>query len=422
MSRPLTDIDLPSVIASITRREQLNLSLFGAEHRRLRTFPGRFTAAAAVIVRTGKLAPIASYLWYVAAHPVPIPNLFFYSRRILIAEFPSRYISRALQQAGSEFNPDHAAPFDKAAGIRAFFQLRSLAPVARSASAEFPVEIRPFCIWLLARFCYWFAYYRQALADTEISAVVVHDDLEPRILGLACAAQSHGIAVGLFRMSDEHTRPIPPFRVDTLFCWNQGQKDAMSGRYRCAAHLPRVRVPMHPLSSDHPISVAILVNAFYDLTAVQALCTRLAQYVHIGRIYIRPHPRSDANQFSNPSGTWSVASGEPLSALAERIDVAVCGNSSVTMELLYLGIPVVYADDLEQVPRDVYGYHASGIVPAMQEVDIDVSAINQFYRCPDWIRTIDERSEPSGDSLGVREAMRRLGNSTNNQLAETDGS
>jgi hypothetical protein len=81
-----------------------------------------------------------------------------------------------------------------------------------------------------------------------------------------------------------------------------------------------------------------------------------------------------------------ISSSMPLQEDIERTDIAVCGNSTVVIEILRGGRPVLYDHRLDHLAYDYNGYAGHELVlPHPERVTDDVfEKIRQHYFSESW--------------------------------------
>ncbi|PKD43278.1 hypothetical protein [Rhodohalobacter barkolensis] len=95
---------------------------------------------------------------------------------------------------------------------------------------------------------------------------------------------------------------------------------------------------------------------------------------------VRFHPNSRLVIPELPEGISISDKSEPLESFAERISLAVCGNTQAQAKLIMMGVPVVQLKGLDQLYFDFHGYIQRDIVPGIKKPEhFEMSKIIEFY-------------------------------------------
>ena len=126
---------------------------------------------------------------------------------------------------------------------------------------------------------------------------------------------------------------------------------------------------MHvPTNSGEALVIGIYLTALTDEARLQKIVTDFSELPSVGSIFIRTHPtevvNTDLSGIIDQDGPVEMSCTRPLDEDIARTDIAVCGNSTVTIELLHGGRPVLYDQRLDQIDFDYNGYAGHGLVLA----------------------------------------------------------
>lgn len=117
--------------------------------------------------------------------------------------------------------------------------------------------------------------------------------------------------------------------------------------------------------------VVIYPSGVSSFSAIERLYRSLKLNCEVSNLSVKLHPaaKNYAEYHSAGMQTLRQVPGEP--------HVAVCGNSSVVIELMSLGNLVYQCFDIDSIPRDYYGFVASGLV---KELPADRSSEPFVYK------------------------------------------
>jgi len=142
------------------------------------------------------------------------------------------------------------------------------------------------------------------------------------------------------------------------------------------------------------VTVGIFLTALTNMKRLHALVDQLESNPRVERILIRSHPvkvvNEDLSALSARGDHVVETSAMLLSENAGLCDVAICGNSTVTIDLLRGGLPVLYDADLDELAYDTNGYVSHDLVlPLPPELDEPAfQSLNGFYGEPSWVATM----------------------------------
>jgi hypothetical protein len=236
------------------------------------------------------------------------------------------------------------------------------------------------------------------LVDEDVKAVFIACQYSPECLGLAAAAHRAGKKV-LFTnhaSATGETGYVAPLHADLVAVTSQ----AMADLYQ--RHTPHelnvipftVAEPQQPLRAlnrdSHTLTVGIYLTALTDEARLREIVADWSQLPWVGSIFIRTHPAEVVNaDLSGITGTRvpvEISSTTPLREDIMRTDIAVCGNSTVTIEILRGGRPVLYDHRLDHIVFDYNGYAGHGLVlPYPETIDDDIyEQIQRHYFSGHW--------------------------------------
>ena len=223
----------------------------------------------------------------------------------------------------------------------------------------------------------YYMRFRRLLAASDPEAVFIANHYSPECLALATAAHAAGRKV-IFTNHANATWIkgfVPPLYCDLAAVTSQAVLDV----YRAHSDNPfevvfvPLAVPQRPLRTridiGRPITIGIFLTALTRTDRLGALVAQLEAYPWVGRILIRPHPvkaiKEDLSGICNASSRTSESGDLSLFANIAECDFAICGNSSVPIEILRAGVPVFYDHTLDCAIHDLNRFLNLGLVPAL---------------------------------------------------------
>ena len=244
----------------------------------------------------------------------------------------------------------------------------------------------------------YFVRFSMELEQRQPKAVLVSTDSNPYGLGLAFAAKQRGLPA--FYIPHGHIPDGPPrlhFDLSLLDGEALRQLYEESGPIAGDVAFKGCEGERRPMQAERlrrrPPSVGIFLSLVTDWPRLGRLIADLQRTLQPRQLLIRLHP----NELVRPPdavthfGRWDnlvISYGEQvLLADAEQCDFVLAGNSSCHLTLLKYGIPTVYVEGMDDVPRDFYRFLRHRIVPEYDRVDqIDLDGLAAFYEDPDWMR------------------------------------
>lgn len=128
--------------------------------------------------------------------------------------------------------------------------------------------------------------------------------------------------------------------------------------------------------------IGLATNASFAASEFQRkLLTGLAKVMGVDRFALRLHPTSRLTRSDFEAWPVRVAGvDESMKDYAERLDLAIVGNSAIQLWLLRAGVPVVHVKGLDVQGYDLYGYVEKGFVYGCESLyPLAMSQIRSFY-------------------------------------------
>ncbi len=236
------------------------------------------------------------------------------------------------------------------------------------------------------------------LLDEDVKAVFIACQYSPECLGLAVAAHRAGKKV-LFTnhaTATGETGYVAPLHAELLAVTSQAMADLYQ---RHTPHELRVvpitiaepqqalRVPNR--DSDN-LTVGIYLTALTATDRLQEIVADWSRLPVIGTVFIRTHPaqvvNADLSAITDTRVLVEISNTMPLREDIMRTDIAVCGNSTVAIEIMRGGRPVLYDHRLDYLVFDYNGYAGHGLVlPYPEMIDDDIfRQIHRHYFSEHW--------------------------------------
>lgn len=248
----------------------------------------------------------------------------------------------------------------------------------------------------------FYARFRQLLSRSGVNAVMITNHYSPECL--AAAAAAHRLRKRVFFANHANatweTGFVPPLYSDLAAVTSQAVLDIY--RNNTPGEINAVFVPLassqRPMESRldaaRPLAVGIFLTALTNMPRLRSLVEQLEENPAVGEVLIRPHPveviKDDLTALCAGSGRVKDTFGMPLFDNIKLCDVVICGNSTVTVELLRGGVPVLYDGDLDGLPYDYNGYMKHELVlPMPANFDAaTIRSIGEFYGSDRWLETM----------------------------------
>jgi len=247
----------------------------------------------------------------------------------------------------------------------------------------------------------YFMRFRRLL-DADVKAVFIACQYSPECLGLATAAHQSRVKV-LFTnhaSATGETGYVAPLHADLVAVSSQAVADLYQ---RHTPHklnivpftIAEPQQPMRALNNESAAHrVGIYLTALTDEARLQEVIADLLQFPAIGSVFVRTHPAAVVNADLSHIRVGATDAQEavetshaiPLGEDIARTDIAVCGNSTVAIEILRGGKPVLYDHRLDRIVYDYNGYVGQGMVlPYPDKMDADaIEQIRRHYCSSHW--------------------------------------
>lgn len=216
--------------------------------------------------------------------------------------------------------------------------------------------------------------FNRLLAESNTEVAFIASHYSPEALGLAAACHRSGRLVFFTNHANATSlqRYVPPVYADLLALTSQAVADTFITATAKKLNIVPIPIdaPYRPLlipNSTDNYSVGVYLTALTDQVRLVQLIRVIYDHPQIESVLIRMHPaqivNTDLSELLNEFPDLILSQGAPLLEDINRTDVAICGNSTVTIELLRSGRPVLYDDHLDHLTKDYNGYYAKNLVP-----------------------------------------------------------
>lgn len=248
----------------------------------------------------------------------------------------------------------------------------------------------------------YYLRFLRVLEDCGTNAVFIANHYSPESLALAAAAHRSGRKVVCTNHANGTWQVgyVPALHSDLVAVTSQAILDAYckhSRRELNTVFIPQAS-PQRPMRScvdpARPVTVGIFLTALTRMERLHALVSELKANPLVARILIRSHPvkvvNDDLAGLTARGDHVEDSSNSGLFDNIARCDLAICGNSSVTVEVLRGGVPVFYDDGLDAITFDCNGYLRRGLILPLPAVlnSAALAAARRFYGDPFWAQVM----------------------------------
>lgn len=262
-----------------------------------------------------------------------------------------------------------------------------------------------------------------SLAEVPYKVLAVANDHSPAPVAYAAVARHLGLRV-LYVQHAEVSDIFPALDFDLSILRNRRSMQVyervgdVGGRAVVAARAigdwirPKaVRNSQKRLAAGSCVSVVVYPSSVVDLRSLQAIVRDLSVNPYVSNVAVKAHPNSRVDLSAELNSAVPV-----IETLPGEPHVAICGNSSVAVELMAAG-NLVYQDfSLDPIVPDYYGLVALGLTRRGDRSfyqsrfwrDYRVFGRESFARLSDLVPNLDtlrNRLEARGVSSALRAVM-----------------
>lgn len=245
----------------------------------------------------------------------------------------------------------------------------------------------------------YYLRFRRLLAAGSSKSVFIANHYSPEALALAAAAHRSDRRVFCANHANGSWRSgyVPPLHSDLVAVTSEVILDAYTRHSSKALNTvfvpqPSPQRPMRcRIEAGRPVTVGIFLTALTDMAHLQRLLRQLEASPLVARVLIRAHPvkvvNEDLSAVVEQGARVEESAGLPLFENISRCDIAICGNSSVAIDVLRGGVPVFFDDGLDDLASDINGYLRENLVMVMPG-QLDAAALRSlesFYARAEWV-------------------------------------
>lgn len=244
--------------------------------------------------------------------------------------------------------------------------------------------------------------FNHILGRSSAKAVLIANHYSPESLALAAVAHRRGVKVIFANHANAtwDSEISPPLYSDIAAVSSQAVLDILQKHTPVpirSVFLPirSLQNPMKNLTEEGtPLDVGIFLTALTNMECLEEMISELDKNPIVQKILIRSHPmkivNSDLSALRGRFASISETVDMPLNENIKQCELAICGNSSVTVEILRAGVPVFYQSKLDELHYDYNGYIANCLVlPMPTELDArSLAETSDFYCSKKWVETM----------------------------------
>jgi len=230
-----------------------------------------------------------------------------------------------------------------------------------------------------------YSLYHDMLSQCPNLTPIVISDVSPDLNMLWAAAAANGHPA-LWWQDDFHHTARLPFRITDAAVVNEAGAETAFRRSVNTRIARRPSIPRKHISAvPNEPRVGVVVNASFTAAPEQLkIISDLRDLLGPSPVSLRLHPNSALHK-ARPTEAWLSFSpkNEKLCDFAERIDIAIAGNTATQLRLVSLGVPVIHTAGLDKNGYDLYQYVAAKVCIGAPNLTLcAVDAVNTFYSDP----------------------------------------
>ena len=226
---------------------------------------------------------------------------------------------------------------------------------------------------------------------------IIVGDLTSSLIGLSAACKQAGQTVVYWQYSFLDFKHMPVHADTAIILNNTGielsKVLADNGYYW--RNIGTIKEVQTEHLSEGPVGVLLNV-----LAHEKAWDTIVELQKNIGLPFIvRFHPNSKLVVPKLPKEITISDKNESLDSFAERISLAVCGNTQAQAKLIMMGVPVLQLEGLDLLEFDFHGYIERNIVPGIRKPDqYNPDQIVSFYNSEKYKTGLFNLIGPTGEN------------------------
>ena len=210
-------------------------------------------------------------------------------------------------------------------------------------------------------------YFSLSEIKNNIFYMIVANDHSPIPVAFSMVAKELGIE-RVYLQHAEVSKSFPELDFEYNILRNQlsldtyakigikaKKKPIVISRYKKDFDIKNLQENLNKIKNSNKIDIVIYPTGTYKQDTIKLLVQMLKKNIAIGNIIIKLHPNGHKVGLENIG--VELSQHDVL-----KHHIAIVGNSSVVIELLHKGIPVVQNFEIDSISEDYYGFVSSKIV------------------------------------------------------------
>ncbi|MAM33929.1 MAG: hypothetical protein CMH28_02515 [Micavibrio sp.] len=268
--------------------------------------------------------------------------------------------------------------FEKKLKLNFFYKLLLFRKIIKITKL-FPSNTRPSIIKFLTLYSNLCEQYQIYGAPKSFLCVA---DLSSERLAMAYATKKFGGNI-IYYFYTDYSKQIPPFPVNAAILRNRAQAELFKTSYNKNTLIfllnDKDEIELKPIDTRVK-NIGIAVNNFYNKKDLKKVIISLSKKYPQTFLNIRHHPNDKEKYVPKIKSAKIFTNSLSLKEFAEINDFIVTGNSSVQMDFLREGCPVILTK-LDDLGNDLLGYAKKKIVYSQTHIErMNIENVNKFYR------------------------------------------
>ncbi|MEW5251343.1 hypothetical protein [Microbulbifer discodermiae] len=272
------------------------------------------------------------------------------------------YVSALLERNGFKHNVSNICDCNKLERVLVDSQSRAEALSALYSYLSIRKKISKSLLHQTINYSIAFFSAKESLRKTHSRLFVVANDHSPMPVGFCMVARLYGLTT-LYVQHAEVTEAFPENDFDFSVLRNLASREIYEKIGRTCLKqnicLPRTDLEIYredllaqrgELRNSSVCSVVIYPSSIFNLPSLKELVNRLGKNNAVEEIYVKPHPACCNQTFISELNVGVIDS------IPSWPHIAICGNSSVVIELLAKGNLVYQFFGLDNIAADYYGF------------------------------------------------------------------
>jgi hypothetical protein len=235
------------------------------------------------------------------------------------------------------------------------------------------------------------------LRDKCLKLYVVANDHSPFHVAFSMVMQEINI-VGLYIQHAEVSHSFPNLDFDFSILRNEVSREvyrdigSLRGMHQIIQRKKKTIKRNFYFESEKNIKklekiiVVIYPSAVFDSYNLKDVENRLRDNIYVDEVCLKPHPGLRIDMKNRLISGGSLV----LDKIPEFYHIAICGNSSVVVELLSMGFPVYQNFDLDDIDCDYYGFVNKGLVKEIKTNKLTGRFWHDYSISNEWIELLSK--------------------------------